>query len=599
MMNNIRIKTVYLLILLITLPLHSEIRYVSKTGAAQPPYTSWATASDSIQKCISLSSFGDTICVGNGTYIEQIFMINGLSLIGSGWDSCIIDTRTLSYPQSFYSVTMKDKCMIEGFHIIVTNTTGGIGISCYPGINDPPVLYGEIRNNKFSAAWEGISTSNTYVTIKDNIMSDVQVGIDVFASGTTVLDSIYNNFIFNVRDKGIGTTLGARAVIFNNTIKVIGDLAKGISMPSNGISKVYNNLLIDNTRRGYGITAGHPDLPYEKINNLVIGFNEGINANSNRIVRNNILLNNSSGIKNIATGQPNVKYNNSWNNGTNYSGFTPDSTNLSVNPMFVNEDSLNFYLQLYSRLIDAGDPEILDRDGTRSDIGLFGGPYGEKYTYQDLAPKPPRNITGVYEEKQIVLKWNKNTESDFKYYRIYRDTVTGFIYDTTKLVGSTTDTLFRENLPYRNSETKYYYLVTALDSTENQSAPGEEVTVTITGNAEFPPLVLEEYKLLNNYPNPFNPRTIIPYRLKEGGYVKLYIYDIKGEIVEVLVNGWQDKGYYEKEFDSRGKRSDGMPEWSTGYNNDIATGIYIYKLQVINRNNHPVFTGLGKMILLK
>jgi hypothetical protein len=267
--------------------------------------------------------------------------------------------------------------------------------------------------------------------------------------------------------------------------------------------------------------------------------------------------------------------------------------------MFVNEDSLNFYLQMYSPLIDAGDPEILDRDGSRSDIGLFGGPYGEKYTYQDLAPKPPRNITGVYEEKQILLKWNKNTESDFKYYRIYRDTVTGFIYDSTKLVGSTTDSLFRENLPYRNSETKYYYLVTAIDSTENQSAPGEEVTVTITGNAEFPPLVLEEYKLLNNYPNPFNPRTIIPYRLKEGGYVKLYIYDIKGEIVEVLVNGWQDKGYYEKEFDSRGKRNDGMPEWSTGYNNDIATGIYIYKLQVININNQPVFTGLGKMILLK
>jgi hypothetical protein len=311
-----------------------------------------------------------------------------------------------------------------------------------------------------------------------------------------------------------------------------------------------------------------------------------------------VAQNNSIGYK---TGGefPDAKYNNAWNNGTNYSGFTPDSTNLSVDPMFVNEDSLNFYLQMYSPLIDAGDPEILDRDGSRSDIGLFGGPYGEKYTYQDLAPKPPRNITGVYEEKQILLKWNKNTESDFKYYRIYRDTVTGFIYDSTKLVGSTTDSLFRENLPYRNSETKYYYLVTAIDSTENQSAPGEEVTVTITGNAEFPPLVLEEYKLLNNYPNPFNPRTIIPYRLKEGGYVKLYIYDIKGEIVEVLVNGWQDKGYYEKEFDSRGKRSDGMPEWSTGYNNEIATGIYIYKLQVININNQPVFTGLGKMILLK
>jgi len=549
-MKNHSNKIVLIFLIVLALPLHSEIRYVSKTGAAQPPYTSWATASDSIQKCISLSSFGDTIYVGNGTYIEQVFMINGLSLIGSGWDSCIIDTRTLSYPQSFYSVTMKNKCMIEGFHIIVTNTTGGVGISCYPGINDPPVLYGEIRNNKFSAAWEGISTSNTYVTIRDNIMSDVQVGIDVFASGTTVLDSIYNNFIFNVSHKGIGATLGARAVIFNNTIMANDEYGDAISMASTGTSKIYNNLLIGRSDLSdHGFIAGY--IPFEIKNNLAFGFKVGFSVDPLWITRNNISLKNIRGYK---SGQPppNVKYNNAWNNGTNYSGFTPDSTNLSVNPMFVNEDSLNFYLQMYSRLIDAGDPEILDRDGSRSDIGLFGGPYGEKYTYMDLAPKPPRNITGAYEEKQILLKWNKNTESDFKYYRIYRDTLTGFIYDSTKLVGETTDSLFRENLPYRNSETKYYYLVTAIDSTGNQSAPGEEVTVTITGNAEFPPLVIEEYKLLNNYPNPFNPRTVIPYRLKEGGYVKLYIYDIKGEIVEVLVNGWQDKGYYEKEFDQRG-----------------------------------------------
>ncbi|MDP3831101.1 MAG: hypothetical protein Q8Q47_07505, partial [Ignavibacteriaceae bacterium] len=542
----------------------------------------------------NISSFGDTIYVGNGTYIEQVFMINGLSLIGSGWDSCIIDTRTLSYPQSFYSVTMKDSCTLEGFHIIVTNTTGGSGIKCWPEVNDPPYFHGEIKNNKVSISNNGIFTSDAFLTIKNNIIENVNYGIWVDATSTTVIDSIYNNYMLNIGNFGIITILSSKAIIFDNIIKVNQNVATAIN--SLGTSIVFNNILLNSSRGDYGFRGS--TAPSEIRNNIAVNFNVGLAVLPMWNTRNNAAQNNSIGYK---TGGefPDAKYNNSWNNGTNYSGFTPDSTNLSVDPMFVNEDSLNFYLQMYSLLIDAGDPTILDKDGTRSDIGLFGGPYGEKYTYMDLAPKPPRNITGVYEEKQIVLKWNKNTEADFKYYRIYRDTISGFIYDSTKLVGSTTDTLFRENLPYRNSETKYYYLVTAIDSTENQSAPGEEVTITITGNAEFPPLVLEEYKLLNNYPNPFNPRTIIPYRLKEGGYVKLYIYDIKGEIVEVLVNGWQDKGYYEKEFDSRGKRSDGMPEWSTGYNNEIATGIYIYKLQVININNQPVFTGLGKMILLK
>ncbi|QOJ28982.1 MAG: hypothetical protein HRU80_08855 [Ignavibacteriales bacterium] len=34
-------------------------------------------------------------------------------------------------------------------------------------------------------------------------------------------------------------------------------------------------------------------------------------------------------------------------------------------------------------LIDAGDPAILDLDGTRSDIGPYGGPYGMVYEYED------------------------------------------------------------------------------------------------------------------------------------------------------------------------------------------------------------------------
>ncbi len=78
---------------------------------------------------------------------------------------------------------------------------------------------------------------------------------------------------------------------------------------------------------------------------------------------------------------------------------------------------------MFSPLIDAGDPTILDRDGSRSDIGLYGGPYGWTYTYNDLAPRPPHNVTAVIEEGFVKLTWNKNTEADFSHYRIYRDTV--------------------------------------------------------------------------------------------------------------------------------------------------------------------------------
>ena len=270
--------------------------------------------------------------------------------------------------------------------------------------------------------------------------------------------------------------------------------------------------------------------------------------------------------------------------------------------MFVNGDSMDFHLQMYSPLIDAGDPNILDKDGSRSDIGLYGGPYGEKYTYRDLAPKPPSNLTAVMDSGLVKLTWNKNTEADFNVYRVYRDTVPDFMYDTTKIIAVLSDTVYYDDPPQKFISGNYYYKITALDNTGHQSAPSEESQINITGIPEAPPIVIDHYRLLNNYPNPFNSSTIIPYRLKEGGYVKLYIYDVKGELMRVLVNGYQSAGYYEVRFspteNERKQGEIGMDYW-TGYNDDIASGIYIYQLHVRGEGDIPVFTDMGKMILLK
>ena len=90
-MKNKIYNIVLLIIVLLTaycLPLNATIRYVSKTGNSTPPYTTWETAADSIQKCINICVFGDTIYVANGVYQEQVVMIPGLALIGAGMDMC-------------------------------------------------------------------------------------------------------------------------------------------------------------------------------------------------------------------------------------------------------------------------------------------------------------------------------------------------------------------------------------------------------------------------------------------------------------------------------------------------------------------------------
>lgn len=578
---------------------NATARYVSKTGSSTPPYTSWLTASDSIQKCINICQSGDTVYVANGVYKEQVVMIPGLSLIGGGMDSCIINTEEFAVPTDFYAITLKDSCNFSGFQVIVSNETYGTGVLGIDILDS---------NSKFSQnyirnASTGMWLSNINFSVSDNVFSNTNRCIRFDCFTYDYFPVIDNNIILYPSSQGIFDFQGCQPTITNNIIYLNYKYSRGFEF----IVKTpltANNILIadsDEILRGYSFTQDG-----NVRNNLLIGHAIGdrafIFSYGNFQAINNLIMNTSQGASVYGNIKIHYQYNNLWNVANPYLGFTPDSTNLSVDPMIVSEDSVDFHLQMYSPLIDTGDPTILDRDGSRSDIGPFGGPYGEKYTYRDLAPKPPSNVSAVYENKAVNIKWNRNTEADFSHYGIYRDTVPNFIYDTTKIVGVTIDTLFIDNLPINLAAKNYYYLITAFDSTNHQSAPSEELLVVITGMNEVPPKVVEEYKLLNNYPNPFNASTKIPYRLKEPGYVKLYIYDMKGELVKVLVNEWQNKGYYEVEFspnENERKRGETGIEYWTGYNDDIASGRYIYQIIVIGEGNIPVFGSMGKMILLK
>ncbi len=628
-MKNKIYSIVLLTIFLLTAyfsPLNATIRFVSKTGSSTPFYITWKTAADSIQKCINICVFGDTIYVANGVYQEQVVMIPGLSLIGAGRDSCAIDTRAFATTMSYRSVIVADTCLFKGFKIIVANNTNlGGGIS-------GTAINSLITLNIITSAKYGISNgSNT--TIYKNVIDNISTGMDLFNSNALVssnsihtdpnsqaaiisgiqigaFDNNYkpiidSNFIETIH-YGIRKSFGARATIKNNVIRFTQDGEWAIFLSTSDSTYIYNNLIINDA--GYSGIGNYGVQYLQIVNNYITGNSSsiGMEITSYNLVKNNVVTNNNVGVDISWTQNLVYQYNNLWNNNVNYSGFTPDTTNLSVDPMIVNDDTtqgdLDFHLQMFSPLIDAGDPTILDRDGSRSDIGLYGGPYGWTYTYQDLAPRPPHNVTATVEEGLVKLTWNKNTEADFSHYRIYRDTLTIVIYDSSKIIGETPDTVFYDNLPPVNGETRFYYVITAFDNQGNQSYPSEEIVVLVTGMSEHPPKGYDGYRLLSNYPNPFNPSTVIPYRLKEGGYVKLYVYDVKGELVRVLVNQWQERGYYEILFhpnsEERSRANSFEVPMGKTYS-DIATGVYLYMIHVYNDRSIPVFSDSGKMILLK
>lgn len=86
-----------------------------------------------------------------------------------------------------------------------------------------------------------------------------------------------------------------------------------------------------------------------------------------------------------------------------------------------------------------------------------------------------------------------------------------------------------------------------------------------------------EYKLDQNYPNPFNPTTTINYAVKEAGTVTLTVYNLLGQVVQVLVNEQKPVGTYQVTFNA----------------NNLASGAYFYRLEVND------FVDLKRMTLIK
>jgi hypothetical protein len=580
-----------ILIFLIILPFFiilPDIRFVSKTGSVKPPYTSWRTASDSIQKCINICTAGDTIYLANGTYKELITLSKGLTIIGAGIDSCIIDTRELEVKYS-YSIMGADSCFLQNFYLKVSNNLIMHGIHV---LNN----YMVCDNIKIDNCDEGIVLGNTNGIVQNCIINYSYAGIGLISNSNYYNPQIINNVFsdipdglggFGIHDSFIRTTVRNNIFYLNDDFSVgyLGGYKDGVW--------ISNNLILGNKFR-YGF-ANNGILTYE-YNNIVIGGNTSSGISfyiyGPNVLKNNIAINGSRGFY-FETGHPlspTIQFNNSWDNRiSDYYQINPDSTNLSVDPMFIN-DSNDFHLQMFSPLIDRGDPSILDKDSTRSDIGLYGGPFGESYKYQDLAPKPPRGLSISMDTNFITIKWKKNTEADFNHYNLYRDTVSGILISDKTFVLSLSDTIYTHIV--QPGATKYFYKLTASDNQGKISKESEEHGINLTSVYDKPQ-VISNYHLFQNYPNPFNPSTIIPYRLKERGYVKLTIYDIKGEQVLVLVNQTQEAGYYEIEFmgnnSSKGKT----------LVDRIASGIYLYRLDVRNHGNIPVYTEMKKMVMLK
>ncbi len=109
------------------------------------------------------------------------------------------------------------------------------------------------------------------------------------------------------------------------------------------------------------------------------------------------------------------------------------------------------------------------------------------------------------------------------------------------------------------------------------------ITVGLDGEPQHENLP-KTYSLSQNYPNPFNPSTIIKFGLPKAGHAILEVYNILGQRVAILIDGYQPAGYHEISFNAQ----------------HLASGVYVYRLTTGETGtNAGQFSAVRKMIFMK
>jgi len=248
-----------------------------------------------------------------------------------------------------------------------------------------------------------------------------------------------------------------------------------------------------------------------------------------------------------------------------------------INPSAENQSSLAIFV-----LNDnAPDPSGFDGWWPLDNINLFAPAGFGTITYGDVpqTPPAPENVTmDVIENIDLmtfILNWDMPSINDFDHFNIY------FALDEEEfeLIDETIGTQFIYEHVYIPTTTYRFYLTTVnqygLESEHSEIVEG--YSVDTDGN-----IIPVATKLNGNYPNPFNPTTIISFSIEQNKQVELTIYNVKGQKVKRLINDQLQAGQHKIIWN--GKDDNGK---------QAASGVYFYKMKSGDYHHSR------KMLLLK
>ena len=336
-----------------------------------------------IQSALDVSVSGNIILVSQGTYDEAL-IINQKVLLTSRYlysqNSQEIENTVISDGLSIkidgveingFTIQNDESIAVDnaGYHKTVVENSiiqnSSIGIDSN-NVGDIVIRNSIIQN--CSLAGVSLFNSGTYygnsdyhIVIDQCIISNNEKGINIYSTGSRHGDIFIIDSKISNNSKGLYDSYSYSSTTIDIQRTIISECQYGIS---GGILSLNleNTLISDND---YGIHSGSGTL-----NNVTIYNNEYSSLTSTTLTVNNSIIDDF-----IPSTSP-VSYSNiigGWGETNNING------NISIAPLFIDPENGDYNLMSTSPCLDTGNPDsdYNDVDGSRNDMGAFGGVNGD------------------------------------------------------------------------------------------------------------------------------------------------------------------------------------------------------------------------------
>jgi len=523
--------------------------------------------------------FGDLVGVIDIRFDGDYYLIfNGLKI--NATNDTLTYRRGVRIIWGADHVTIKNCEIVDfeanGVAVYFGGGSGGENNGCVNNVIENNEIYHEsLSSTAFvvSGIW---ITGGVDTEVRGNYVHDLLEGdgtlTGIYSSGSADTNNvtIYNNFVAignlitsDIRIYGIYTqhTGGSTVDVYFNSIRLGGtvdnasDFTAAMRFTNTGTTLVDNNI-ISNFRANNAGTGNHYSLYVANPSVTYTGdYNDLYTPQSPLAYR-------LGAVTDLATWQSNTG---------------EDANSISTDPLFVSTGDL--HVQETSLTADAGvripgisvDIDGEPRDFFNPDIGA------DEFSGDTSLPVELASFKASVSDDEVLLEWvteseinnqgfelwkSEEEDSDYRLIASYHDdgALQGYGNTPVRHVYNFTD-------PYVTSGHTYYYQLTDVDIT-GVTTIHDPISITLNssdtgGDPEQFSGIPTKFNLYQNFPNPFNPTTIINYELQITNYVELSIYNSLGQKMVILVSEKQEAGRYQVEWDA----------------SEFASGVYYYKIQ--------------------